>query len=168
MPARHSAGGRGKQEAESKGAAMADPVVETTHGRVQGILREGVNTFLAIPYGAPTGGADRFKAPSPPEAWTGILDATQPGAMPPSSLMPMATKGPIAEMMAAAALVPRPEPTEDCLRINVWSAGLDASRQRPVIVSMPHYAAGAAIGDLHNLVKGGEGVRVSFSHRGGG
>jgi carboxylesterase type B len=81
--------------------------------------------------------------------------------------MPMATKGPLAEMAAAMANVARPESTEDSLRINVWSAGLDQTRNRPVVVSMPHYAAGAAMGDLHNLVKGGDVVGVSFSHRGG-
>jgi para-nitrobenzyl esterase len=67
----------------------------------------------------------------------------------------------------AAGAVPRPEPTEDCLSINIWSAGLDPSRKRPVVVSMPHYAMGAAMGDLHNLVAGGDAVGVSFSHRAG-
>jgi para-nitrobenzyl esterase len=70
-------------------------------------------------------------------------------------------------MAAAMALIQRPEPSEDALRMNVWSAGLDRSRKRPVIVSMPHYSAGAALGDLHNLAAGGDVVAVSFSHRGG-
>lgn len=146
---------------------MADPVVETTGGSVRGIVRDGVTTFLGIPYGGPTGGQNRFRAAQPVTPWSGIRDSTEPGAIPPATLMPMATKGPIAEMMAAAAALPRPAQTEDCLTINVWTAGLDRARKRPVIISMPHYAAGAAMGDLHNLAATGDAVGVSFSHRGG-
>jgi para-nitrobenzyl esterase len=146
---------------------MEEPVVQTAYGPVRGVVRDGVNTFVGIPYGAPTGGKFRFKAPRPPEPWTPAHDATQSTIMPPSTLMPMATKGPFAEMAAEMARFQRPEPSEDALRVNIWSAGLDRSRKRPVIVSMPHYSAGAAIGNLHNLASVGDVVAVSFSHRGG-
>ncbi|MDB5424227.1 MAG: carboxylesterase, partial [Phenylobacterium sp.] len=146
---------------------MQEPVVQTAYGPVRGVVRDGVNTFMGIPYGAPTSGQGRFRAPKPPAPWTAVHDASQSTVMPPSTLMPMATKGPFAEMAAAMALLQRPEPSEDALRINVWSAGLDRSRKRPVIVSMPHYSAGAALGDLHNLAAGGDVVAVSFAHRGG-
>src|ERR1700748_2210130 len=101
---------------------MTEPVVQTTYGRVRGAVRDGVNTFVGIPYGAPTGGKHRFKAPRAPAPWTGEHDATQSTVMPPSTLMLMASTGPFAEMAAQMAKIQRPEPSEDALRVNVWSA----------------------------------------------
>ena len=46
------------------------PVVDTTAGKLRGITNGGINIFRGIPYGAPTGGANRFM----PAPKTGILD----------------------------------------------------------------------------------------------
>ena len=39
------------------------PIVEISSGHVQLPVEAGVNVFKGIPYGAPTGGANRFRAP---------------------------------------------------------------------------------------------------------
>ena len=42
------------------------PIVQTDLGAVRGIVNpNGVNVFHSVPFGAPTGGANRFAAPRP-------------------------------------------------------------------------------------------------------
>lgn len=63
----------------------ADPVASTTRGAVRGRRREGVLSFLNIPYAAPPTGAGRFEAPRPHEPWHEVRDATVPGPNAPQS-----------------------------------------------------------------------------------
>ena len=50
--------------------------VETTSGKVQGIANTGIKEFKGIPYGAPTGGKNRYMPPKKPAAWTAFASVS--------------------------------------------------------------------------------------------
>ncbi|MEV1044832.1 carboxylesterase family protein [Streptomyces sp. NPDC049916] len=84
----------------------------TAYGVVRGAVERGVAVFRGIPYAAPPVGARRFRAPGPPEPWTGVRDALAYG--------PTAPKRPYAPPLDR--LLPDPAvPGEECLNLNVWT-----------------------------------------------
>src|SRR5690606_35489507 len=54
-------------------------VADTKAGKVGGATSNAVHIFRGIPYGAPTGCANRSKPPKSPVAWDGVRDASQFG-----------------------------------------------------------------------------------------
>src|SRR5690554_4837062 len=111
----------------------------TVHGPVRGIDSDGVLSFLGVPYGADTGGANRFRPPQRPRAWTQPRDATVFGpAAPQTDTRLLAT----ASMPAVLRLLyPRGGSplegggmSEDCLRVNVWAPAGAQPGSLPVLV----------------------------------
>ncbi|MBE1532687.1 carboxylesterase/lipase family protein [Actinomadura algeriensis] len=95
--------------------AATDPsVVVTGQGAVRGTVGDEVRSFQGIPYAT----AERFAAPRPVPAWTGVRDAVEPG-----------------KVCAQPAGLPigRPSTDEDCLNVNV-TAPVGARGKLPVIV----------------------------------
>ena len=135
-------------------------IVETANGRVRGYIFKGISVFRGLPYGAPTGGSNRFKPPQPPESWTGVRTAVDYGETAPQS------KGPLAE---GGTPDNRPIIGEDCLRLNVWTPAADGAR-RPVMVWLHGggFEAGSGSSMLYdgvNLCLRGDVVAVSINHR---
>ncbi|MGZ5926107.1 MAG: carboxylesterase/lipase family protein, partial [Rhizomicrobium sp.] len=108
-------------------AARAAPVVNTKYGKVRGIAEDGVSIFKGIPYGAPTSGANRFMPPKEPAPWSDVRDATMFGNRAPQT----DATGFMEEEVVA---LDRTAQSEDCLRLNVWTAGLGGAKKRPVML----------------------------------
>jgi para-nitrobenzyl esterase len=117
-------------------AASAEPLARTRQGAVRGFVRNDAQIFLGLPYGADTSGARRFRPPAPPQAWSGVRDATKPGQRAPQSPPGLAT-GPIVDYFTGkrtAEINAMPEVIgEDCLVLNVVTPAVD-KRRRPVLV----------------------------------
>lgn len=97
-------------------------VAKLPQGEVIGSREGAVCRFSAIPYAQPPVGPLRFCPPQAP-AWTGPLDARQPGPIPPQ--LP-------SRLREAAGDFDVPQ-SEDCLHLTVWTPAPDRAR-RPVLV----------------------------------
>jgi len=150
--------------ANAKDSSVQGPVANTTSGKIRGVVQENkVNAFRGIPYGAPTGGANRFMPPVKPESWTGIKETVEWG--------PEAPQGPHTEIPEVAATIPKTLTiSEDCLHLNVWTNGLDARSKRPVMVWL--HGGGFTSGngsysmyDGANMARKHDVVNVTVNHR---
>jgi carboxylesterase type B len=60
-------------------------VVNTDKGQVRGIVADGVQNFLGIPYAASPTAGRRWKPPQPARRWSGVKDATRFGSVCPQN-----------------------------------------------------------------------------------
>jgi len=141
-------------------------VVQTSNGSVRGYLEPGLSVFKGLRYGAAPVGAQRFKPPQRPEAWSEMAEAVSYGAPAiQSGLAP-------GERRSSPGDPPAPdEPasSEDCLFLNVWTPDLDA-KARPVMVwlhggGFANGSGGAAMYDGGALARKGDVVTVTVNHR---
>ena len=104
---------------ETDSSEEAGPLVETSHGVVQGSLEaDSVRVFKGIPFAAPPVGDLRWSPPQPAESWEGVRDATKFGA---DCMQPSGGIG--------SGSGPK---SEDCLYLNVWTVERD--EPQPVMV----------------------------------
>jgi para-nitrobenzyl esterase len=142
-------------------------VANTEYGKVRGFILRGIHTFLGIPYGADTSGANRFMPPQKPKAWNDVLPAVWWGNTAPQNMEKRYAN-------VYASFVDHwnyDDVSEDCLKLNVWTPALTDDKKRPVMVWLHGggYANGNAIEQdgYHgeNFSRKGDVVYVSINHR---
>lgn len=143
--------------------SASGPVAETASGKVRGATRDGIHSFKGIPYGASTGGSNRWLPPQPVQPWTGVRDALEYGPRAPQNERP-AQEPHLAWIRDTRAY------SEDCLVINVYTPGVNDHRKRPVLVYIHGggFVSGAASApglDGHNFARRGDVVLVTLNHR---
>ncbi|MES2989127.1 MAG: carboxylesterase/lipase family protein [Pseudomonadota bacterium] len=133
--------------------------VTTRHGPVSGTSSDGVNRFLGIPYGADTGGENRFRKAKPAADWATTLPATEFGKRCPQ---------PVIDKPNSLIRFANLPVSEDCLNLNVWAPA--KAKKRPVMVWL--HGGGYGFGssadpyyDGTNLAKKEGVVLVSINHR---
>ena len=142
-------------------------IAETDYGKVQGFILRGIYEFRGIPYGADTGGKNRFMPPRKPEPWDEIYPAIWWGNAAPQ----------IMDKRYANAFYSfrdhwnYGDVSEDCLKLNVWTPAIDDGMKRPVLVWF--HGGGFRNGNSieqdgykgENLSRKGDIVFVSVNHR---
>lgn len=141
-------------------------IADTEYGKVKGFIMRGVYTFLGIPYGANTTGANRFMPPQKHEKWEGIRPAVFYGNSAPQNIYDRSPTS----YGAFADHWNYDEVSENCLTINVWTNAID-NKKRPVIVWL--HGGGFTSGNgieqdgYHgeNITRYGDVVFCSINHR---
>lgn len=131
--------------------------VSTVQGLIEGVRRDAHWVFRGVPYARPPIGSRRFRAPEPPEPWTGVRSGREFG--------PSASQRPPALQINS---VPEPR-NEDCLYLNVYTPQADA-RRRPVLFWIHgggfHFGAGSEpLYDGGPLTERGDVVVVTINYR---
>jgi len=146
-------------------ASRRAPQVSVGGGEIAGVIDDGVDAFLGIPYGAPTSGAGRHRAPRSVAPWTGVFDASHYGPIAPQGAADVP-----ADFQAILNYHEAAKPGEDCLRLNVWTPQAARGGSRPVMVwfhggGFSSGSGGIALYNGANLARRGNMVVVTVNHR---
>ncbi len=138
---------------------VEEVVVETRAGRLAGARTGAIASWLGVPYAAPPVGAARFGRPVPVRPWAGVRSAFTFG---PSARQPAPIRLP-----ARVARLATGGQSEDCLTLNVWSAG-PGGDPRPVLFWIHGGAFETGAGSLYSgaeLAELGDIVVVTINYR---
>src|SRR5579884_3870530 len=152
--------------ANDAATATVSPVVETVSGKLRGLAAGGIFAFKGVPYGADTGGANRFMPPFPPAPWTEVREAFAYRGQAPQAPDRARRRPELETVLGPADATPE---GEDCLTLNIWTPGLDAAK-RPVMVwlhggAFAYGSGNRAVTDGANLARRGDVVVISVNHR---
>ena len=120
------------------GSRAVDLEIQVTGGLIRGISEDDVKQYHGIPYAAPPVGDLRWAPPAPVIPWEGVRDASEPG--------PICTQRTGVPIAFYAPVRPKPERSEDCLTLNVWTRAARGDEGRPVMVWIHGGGLGAGWG----------------------
>lgn len=138
-------------------------LVSTVAGEVAGYIEDGIYTYKGIPYAE----AERFMPPHAPQPWKGVRSSRAYGPVCPQEKR----MGWYSDEQAFAFNWDDGYADENCLRVNVWTQGINDKKKRPVMVWLHGggYSAGSGqelpAYDGAALCKKGDVVLVSLNHR---
>ena len=158
QPVRHRAECVGSLETSTKATT-----VQTVSGPVAGYIDDGVFIYKGIPYAK----AERFQPAVDPDPWKEVRPSRAYG--------PTCPQGPRSgwydDAQAFTMHWDDGFPDEDCLRVNIWTAGINDGKKRPVMVWLHGGGFRAGSGqelisyDGTNLARDHGVVVVSLNHR---
>ena len=143
--------------------------VETASGRVHGLISSGIRQFKGVPYGASTGGANRFQRPKPAEG-RGRACAIASAMPPVSPQVPYDVGHEYARLIQFDLNVAFGGMGEDCLHLNIWTPGTGREEKRAVLFCI-HGGGFAICSGNHPMYDGtklaqwGDVVVVTVTHR---
>ena len=138
-------------------------VTNTESGKVRGYTHNSIFTYKGIPYAQ----AERFTAPVKPKPWTDVRSSLSYGPVCP-------LENPTTSVQDEGEFFFHHDwgyTSEDCLRLNIWSPGINDGKKRPVMfwIHGGGFTAGSSQElpsyDGENLSKKGDVVVVSINHR---
>jgi len=142
--------------ASAAGASCDTPrsaVAKTQYGKVRGYVEEGVLTFKGVPYGANTGGENRWLPAQPPKPWEGEYPALTYGANCPQRLHNWSSEQTFIQQWTDGWQ------SEDMLKVNIWTPSLTG--KRPVMFYI--HGGGFTFGSAYELASQ-DGAQMARHH----
>jgi len=156
IPGSDAFAGSGGQQADIPAGACSTPrtaVATTQYGKVRGYVDEGVLTFKGVPYGAPTGGENRWLPAKPPTPWKGEFPALIYGANCPQRLHDWVSEQSFLFQWTDGWQ------SEDMLKVNIWTSSLTG--RRPVMFYI--HGGGFSFGSAYELASQ-DGAQMARHH----
>jgi para-nitrobenzyl esterase len=144
-----SSASRGRGSCSTPRSAVA----KTQYGKVRGYVEDGVFTFKGVPYGATTGGENRWLPAKPPVAWDGELPALTYGANCPQRLHDWSSEQTFIQQWTDGWQ------SEDMLKVNIWTSSLIG--KRPVMFYI--HGGGFSFGSAYELASQ-DGAQMARHH----
>ncbi|OYX26528.1 MAG: hypothetical protein B7Z06_05535 [Flavobacteriales bacterium 32-35-8] len=136
-------------------------IVQTTYGKVRGYQHDKSYIFKGIPYAK----AERFMPPVEPDSWKGVRSTLAFGPISPQHIGLARDEYEFLFQHKVGYM------SEDCMRLNVWTPGINDGKKRPVMVWFHGGGFSGGYGhvlpafDGENINKKGDVLLVTVNHR---